>query len=56
MSFTAMHWLSRKPCNITTGVHMTQAAGQEREAFAKQAEEVRGNHQTTSEEHQQWEQ
>eukprot|EP00213_Chloropicon_mariensis_P003828 CAMPEP_0197475098 /NCGR_PEP_ID=MMETSP1309-20131121/6539_1 /TAXON_ID=464262 /ORGANISM="Genus nov. species nov., Strain RCC998" /LENGTH=382 /DNA_ID=CAMNT_0043014993 /DNA_START=222 /DNA_END=1370 /DNA_ORIENTATION=- len=37
MSFTAMHWLSKKPCNITTGVHMTQAKGQEKEAFAEQA-------------------
>ncbi|KAF5840791.1 S-adenosyl-L-methionine-dependent methyltransferase [Dunaliella salina] len=40
MSFTAMHWLRRKPCNITTGLHMTQAEGNELAAFAKQAEEV----------------
>jgi hypothetical protein len=37
MSFTAMHWLSEKPCNITTGVHMTQAEGKEKELFAAQA-------------------
>ena len=39
MSFTAMHWLSKKPCNITNGVHSTQATGEERESFAKQAAE-----------------
>lgn len=37
MSFTAMHWLSEKPCNITSGVHATQATGAEQEAFAAQA-------------------
>jgi len=37
MSFTAMHWLSEKPCDITTGVHMTQAQGQEKDAFARVA-------------------
>jgi len=41
MSFTAMHWLRQKPCNITSGLHMTQAHGSELAAFAKQAEEVR---------------
>jgi len=40
MSFTAMHWLRQKPCNITTGLHMTQAQDSELAAFAKQAEEV----------------
>lgn len=39
MSFTAMHWLSKKPCNITNGVHATQATGEEKEKFAKQAAE-----------------
>ena len=39
VSFTAMHWLNKKPCNITTGVHMTQAKGEERDKFAAQAAE-----------------
>ncbi|QDZ22095.1 SAM dependent carboxyl methyltransferase [Chloropicon primus] len=39
MSFTAMHWLSKKPCDIAAGVHVTQAEGEERELFAKQAAE-----------------
>lgn len=39
LSFTAMHWLVKKPCNITTGVHATQAKGAESEAFAAQAAE-----------------
>lgn len=38
-----MHWLRQKPCNITTGLHMTQAQGGELAAFAKQAEEVGGS-------------
>lgn len=37
LSFTAMHWLSAKPCDITTGLHMTQAAGAELDAFKAQA-------------------
>ncbi|RKO84533.1 S-adenosyl-L-methionine-dependent methyltransferase, partial [Blyttiomyces helicus] len=38
ISFTAMHWLSRKPCDISTGVHATQASvARERDAFAAQA-------------------
>ncbi|MEZ5924760.1 MAG: SAM-dependent methyltransferase [Hyphomicrobiaceae bacterium] len=37
-SATAMHYISEKPCEITTHVHMVGAKGAEREAFAKRAE------------------
>ena len=37
MSFTAMHWLSAKPCNIADGVHMTHASVEERAKLAAQA-------------------
>ena len=36
-SATAMHWLSKKPCNITDHVHMVGASGTEAETFARQA-------------------
>ena len=35
-SATAMHWLSRKPCDLTTHVHMVGATGTELAAFAEQ--------------------
>jgi len=35
-SATAMHWLSRKPCNLTNHVHMVGATGAELAAFAEQ--------------------
>lgn len=38
-SATAMHWLSKKPCNITDHVHMVGATGGELEQFATQARE-----------------
>ena len=37
-SATAMHYISEKPCEITTHVHMVGAAGAERAAFAERAE------------------
>lgn len=37
VSFTAMHWLSRLPGPISTGVHSTQATGEERAAFEAQS-------------------
>jgi hypothetical protein len=37
-SATAMHYLSEKPCEITTHVHMVGANGEERAAFARRAE------------------
>lgn len=37
-SATAMHWLSRKPCNITDHVHMVGASGETLRAFAAQAQ------------------
>lgn len=36
-SATAMHWLSKKPCDITDHVHMVGAQDQDRRAFARQA-------------------
>ncbi len=36
-SATAMHWLSRKPCNIKNHVHMVGANGTDKAAFAQQA-------------------
>lgn len=36
-SATAMHWLSRKPGNISGHVHMVGARGEERRVFAEQA-------------------
>ena len=36
-SATAMHWLSNKPCEITTHVHMVGAEGEEHRQFAEQA-------------------
>ena len=36
-SATAMHWLSRKPCDIGEHVHMVGASGEELAAFAEQA-------------------
>ena len=38
-SATAMHWLSRKPCDINEHVHMVGAGGEELRAFADQARE-----------------
>jgi len=35
-SATAMHWLSRKPCDLTNHVHMVGATGAELAAFAEQ--------------------
>lgn len=35
-SATAMHWLSRKPCDISTHVHAVGARASERAAFAEQ--------------------
>lgn len=35
-SATAMHWLSHKPCDLTTHVHMVGATGTELAAFAAQ--------------------
>src|SRR5581483_3771417 len=35
-SATAMHWLSRKPCDLTNHVHMVGATGTELAAFAEQ--------------------
>jgi indole-3-acetate O-methyltransferase len=35
-SATAMHWLSRKPCDLTTHVHMIGATGAELAAFREQ--------------------
>jgi len=36
-SATAMHWLSRKPCNISNHVHMIGAEGTELKSFKDQA-------------------
>jgi len=36
-SATAMHWLSQKPCDISSHVHMVGAENMELEAFAAQA-------------------
>ena len=36
-SATAMHWLSRKPCDITDHVHMVGASGDEYTQFSQQA-------------------
>ncbi len=36
-SATAMHWLSRKPGNISDHVHMVGASGEEYKSFARQA-------------------
>ena len=36
-SATAMHWLSKKPCDITSHVHMVGATGSELATFAAQA-------------------
>jgi hypothetical protein len=36
-SATAMHWLSRKPCDLTTHIHAVGASGAELAAFASQA-------------------
>ncbi|MGB5708880.1 MAG: hypothetical protein WBM41_18890 [Arenicellales bacterium] len=38
-SATAMHWLSKKPCNITDHVHMVGASGEDLERFTTQARE-----------------
>lgn len=38
-SATAMHWLRRKPCDISNHVHMVGARGNELRAFAKQAQD-----------------
>lgn len=38
-SATAMHWLSRKPCNISDHVHAVGASGEELKAFSKQGAE-----------------
>jgi hypothetical protein len=35
-SATAMHWLSRKPCDLASHVHMVGATGAELAAFAEQ--------------------
>lgn len=35
-SATAMHWLSKKPCDISDHVHMVGAKGKEKQAFAAQ--------------------
>ena len=37
-SATAMHWLSRKPCDLTQHVHALCSAGAELAAFAEQAQ------------------
>jgi len=37
VSFTAMHWLSKLPCTISTGIHSTQATGTEKAKFKEQA-------------------
>jgi hypothetical protein len=37
-SATAMHYISEKPCEVTTHVHMVGASGAERAAFARRAE------------------
>jgi hypothetical protein len=36
-SATAMHWLSRKPCDISDHVHMVGASGSEYDQFSEQA-------------------
>lgn len=36
-SATAMHWLSKKPCDIKDHVHMVGARNQDRDTFAQQA-------------------
>ena len=38
-SATAMHWLSKKPCNISNHVHMVGASGKQYEIFARQAKQ-----------------
>ena len=38
-SATAMHWLSKKPCNISNHVHMVGASGEQLNAFAHQAKQ-----------------
>lgn len=38
-SATAMHWLSKKPCNISQHVHMVGATGDELTQFTSQARE-----------------
>jgi len=39
-SSTSMHWLSKKPCDITGAIHHTMITNQqEKEKYAKQAEE-----------------
>lgn len=38
-SATAMHWLSRKPCNVSDHVHAVGASGAELSTFAAQARE-----------------
>eukprot|EP00658_Telonema_sp_P-2_P035464 TRINITY_DN25783_c0_g1_i5.p1 TRINITY_DN25783_c0_g1~~TRINITY_DN25783_c0_g1_i5.p1 ORF type:complete len:317 (+),score=98.80 TRINITY_DN25783_c0_g1_i5:261-1211(+) len=37
--FTAMHWLSRVPCNISNGIHHVQAEPEEAALYAAQAAE-----------------
>lgn len=36
-SATAMHWLSRKPCDISDHIHMVGATGEQYEQFSEQA-------------------
>eukprot|EP01098_Paradermamoeba_levis_P016214 TRINITY_DN8627_c0_g1_i1.p1 TRINITY_DN8627_c0_g1~~TRINITY_DN8627_c0_g1_i1.p1 ORF type:complete len:425 (-),score=150.83 TRINITY_DN8627_c0_g1_i1:95-1288(-) len=36
-SSTAMHWLSHRPCNLSSCVHSTSAQGEEKKKFAEQA-------------------